>query len=99
LQLTQILSKDILTFLDVLESIYYPVGLENTNEVSIFLTTRHREELYHSNLIVRLRQPNRHKIHQCVMEAMTLFIAEDWRDSLVVMRDFMQSMWQTGEMS
>jgi len=60
---------------------------------------QHREEFHHIILIVRLIQPNRHKIHQRVMQAMTLFVAEDWRDSLVVMRDLMQSVWQTGENS
>jgi len=58
--------------------------------------TQHREELHHGILIVRLRQPNRHKIHQRVMQAMTQFAAEEWRDLLVVMRDVMQSVWRTG---
>lgn len=58
--------------------------------------TQHREELHHGILIVRLRQPNRHKIHQRVMQAMTLFAAEDWSDLMVVMRDVMQSIWRTG---
>ena len=54
--------------------------------------TQHREELHHGILIVRLRQPNRNKIHQRVMQAMTLFPAEEWRDLL----DVMQSVWRTG---
>ncbi|MCD4767354.1 MAG: DUF5615 family PIN-like protein [Methanosarcinales archaeon] len=58
--------------------------------------TQYREELHHGILIVRLRQPNRHKIHQRVMQAMTQFAAEEWRDLLVVMRDVMQSVWRTG---
>ena len=58
--------------------------------------TQHREELHHGILIVRLRQPNRQKIHQRVMQAMTQFAKEDWRDLLVVMRDVMQSVWRTG---
>jgi len=53
------------------------------------------EELHHSILIVRIKQPNRHKIHERVMQAMALFRAEEWRDSLVVM----QSVWWTGGMS
>ena len=57
--------------------------------------TQHREELHHSILIVHLRQPNRYKIHQSVMQAMTLFTAEEWHDSLVIMWDVMQSVWQT----
>jgi predicted nuclease of predicted toxin-antitoxin system len=58
--------------------------------------TQHREELHHGILIVRLRQPNRQKIHQRVMQAMTQFAEEEWRDLLVVMRDVMQSVWRTG---
>jgi uncharacterized protein with PIN domain len=61
--------------------------------------TQHREELHHGILIVRLKQPNRHKIHERVMQAMALFAAEEWCDSLVVMRDVMQSVWRTGERS
>jgi predicted nuclease of predicted toxin-antitoxin system len=58
--------------------------------------TQHREELHHGILIVRLKQPNRHKIHERVMQAIALFAAEEWCDSLVVMRDVMQSVWRTG---
>ena len=58
--------------------------------------TQHREELHYGILLVRLRQPNRHKIHERVMQAMALFAAEEWCGSLVVMRDVMQSVWRTG---
>ena len=59
--------------------------------------TQHRDEPHHGILIVRLRQPNRHKIHQRVMQAMTQFVAEEWPDLLVVMRDVVQSVWRVGE--
>jgi predicted nuclease of predicted toxin-antitoxin system len=55
---------------------------------------QHREELHHGILIIRLRQPNRHKIHQRVMQAMDQFAAEEWLGLLVVMWDVMQSMWR-----
>ncbi|PXF60056.1 MAG: hypothetical protein C4B59_10085 [Candidatus Methanogaster sp.] len=58
---------------------------------------QHREEFHHGILIVRLKQPNRHKIHQRVIQAMTQFAAEEWPSLLVVMLDVMQSMWRTGE--
>jgi len=38
-------------------------------------------------LIVRLRQPNRHKIHSAVMMAMQRFNEVHWANRLVVMRD------------
>jgi predicted nuclease of predicted toxin-antitoxin system len=56
--------------------------------------TQHRDELHHGILIIRLRQPNRHKIHQRVMYAMAQFAAEEWLGLFVVMRDVMQSMWR-----
>jgi len=59
--------------------------------------TQHRDELHHGILIVRLRQPNRYKIHQRVMQAMTQFAAKEWPGLLVVMRDVVQSVWQAGE--
>ena len=62
----------------------------------LVLTTQHREELHHGILIVRLKQPNRHKIHERVMQAMALFAAEEWCDSLVVMWDVMKSVWRNG---
>ena len=45
-----------------------------------------RSELHHGILIVHLRQPNRRKIHQRVMRAMTRFATEEWTGLLVVMR-------------
>lgn len=56
--------------------------------------TQYRSEMHHGILIVRLRQPNRHKIHRRVMQAMAYFVAENWRGLLVVMRDRIQSVWR-----
>ena len=58
--------------------------------------TQHRNESHHGILIVRLRQPNRHKIHQRVMQAMAQFAAEEWPGLLIVMRDVVQSVWRFG---
>ena len=59
--------------------------------------TRHRDKPHHGILIVRLRQPNRHKIHQRIMQAMKGFEAEKWPGLLVVMRDVAQSVWRACE--
>jgi len=56
--------------------------------------TEYREELHHGILIVRLRQPNRHKIHQRIMQAMKRFAEREWPGLLVVMRDTVQSVWR-----
>ena len=55
------------------------------------------EESHHGILIVRLRQPNRYKIRQRVMQAKSRFEAEKWPGLLVVMRDMVQSVWRAGE--
>lgn len=55
---------------------------------------RYRDQPHHGILIVRLRKPNRHKIHESVMQAMTQFRAEEWPGLLIVMRDLVQSVWR-----
>lgn len=52
----------------------------------------YRDLPHHGILIVRLRQPNRHKIHKRVMQALAQFRAEEWPGLLVVMRDIVQSV-------
>ena len=54
----------------------------------------HRDLPHYGILIVRLRKPNRLKIHERVMMAMTQFRPEQWRGLLVVMRDTVQSAWR-----
>ena len=44
-------------------------------------------ERHHGILVVRLRQPNRRKIHDSVMLAIRRFQEGDWLGLLVVMRD------------
>jgi len=55
---------------------------------------QHRGEYHHGILIVRLRQPNRRKIHQRVMQAIARIRPEQWPGLLVVMRDQVQSTWR-----
>lgn len=66
-------------------------------EQRVLITTdkgfaRYREEPHHGVLIVRLRQPNRHRIHERVMRAIAQFTSHEWRGLLVVMRDTVQSI-------
>jgi predicted nuclease of predicted toxin-antitoxin system len=56
--------------------------------------TQNRDEQHHGILIVRLRQPNRHKIHKRVMRAITQFSEKEWPGLLVVVRDMVQSVWR-----
>lgn len=49
--------------------------------------TEHRTTPHHGILVVRLRQPNRLKIHKSVMHAIDCFSGVEWDGLLVVMRD------------
>lgn len=57
--------------------------------------SKHRNEPHHGILIVRLKQPNRIKIHQRVMQAINQFEENEWKDLLVVMRDAVQAVWKS----
>lgn len=48
-------------------------------------------------LIVRLRRPNRLKIHDRVMQAMRQFSEAEWPGLLLVVRDVAQSTWRPRE--
>ena len=58
--------------------------------------TQYRYARHHGVLIVRLRRPNRYKIHQRIMHAMVQFAEREWPGLLVVMRDVAQSTWRAG---
>ena len=58
--------------------------------------TEYRGVAHPGILIVRLRQPNRLKIHQSVMHAMERFNEAGWRGLLVVMRDATMSTSRAG---
>jgi hypothetical protein len=56
---------------------------------------QHREEGHHGLLIVRLRQPNRNRIHQRVLQALVQFPHKDWTGLTIVVRDAAQSVWRS----
>jgi predicted nuclease of predicted toxin-antitoxin system len=51
-----------------------------------------RNERHFGVLVVRLRQPNRMKIHTRVLQAMAQFTEPEWPGLIVVMRDTVQSV-------
>ncbi len=57
-----------------------------------FIQKRH--EKHSGILIIRLKQPNRIKIHHKVMRAMGLFKEEDWQGLTVAMQDTFHSIWK-----
>jgi predicted nuclease of predicted toxin-antitoxin system len=71
-------------------------------EKQLLITTdkgfaQYRDEQHHGILIVRLRKPNRHKIHQRVMKTITQFSEKKWPGMLIVMRDTVQSVWRSAD--
>jgi Protein of unknown function DUF82. len=58
--------------------------------------TDYRWAAHHGILVVRLRQPNRLKIHEAVMLAFGCFKELDWPSLLVVMRDSTMSTSRAG---
>ncbi len=60
-----------------------------------FIQNRH--EKHFGILIIRLKQPNRLKIHQKVMKGIGLFNEKDWPRMTVVMQDVFHSAWKRKE--
>lgn len=58
--------------------------------------TEYRSAPHHGILIVRLRQPNRQKIHNSVMHVIERFPQHEWPNLLVVVRDTTMSTSRTG---
>ena len=53
-----------------------------------------RDELHYGILVIRLRRPNRQRIHRRVMQAVEQFEPDEWPGMLVVVRDIVQSVWR-----
>jgi len=71
-------------------------------EARLLITTdrgfaHYRTVPHHGVLIIRLRRPNRQKIHARIMQAVMQFPEEAWPGLLVVMRDVAQSTWRARE--
>ena len=81
-------------------------GITNSNlwkltqkEHCLFITTDkgftdYRDRLHYGILIIRLKQPNRYKIHEKVLQAIKQFKDPDWKNLLIVMRDEFQSEYR-----
>lgn len=54
----------------------------------------HRSTPHYGILIIRLRRPNRHKLHERIMYAVRRFSEAEWPGLPVVMRDIAQSAWR-----
>jgi predicted nuclease of predicted toxin-antitoxin system len=58
--------------------------------------TEYRSVAHYGILVVRLRRPNRQKIHHSVMYVFERFSDAEWPNLLVVVRDTMMSTSRTG---
>ena len=56
--------------------------------------SQYRSEPHRGILIVRLRQPNRQRIHRRVIAGVNRFREEQWAGTLLVVRDNVQSCWR-----
>jgi len=70
-----------------------------TKNEQLLITTdkgfiRYRFHDHHGILIIRLKKPNRHRIHARVMIAMNNIPESDWKNTLVVMKDEVESIWR-----
>ena len=67
-------------------------------EKCLFITTDkgfsvYREDPHYGLIIIRLRQPNRLKIHRRVIQALSHY--SDWKGLMVIMRDYTRSHWKS----
>ena len=74
--------------------------LRSQGEGRLLITTdkgflQHRRETHHGIIIVRLKKPNRAKIHQRVMHAMNQFDENEWSGLAVILRDVVQAVWKS----
>ncbi len=55
---------------------------------------QYRNSLHFGILIVRLRQPNRLKIHQRILKGLHQFNEQEWPGLVLIMRDSVQSVFK-----
>lgn len=74
---------------------------EKAREVQALLITtdkgfsNKRNEPHQGILIIRLRQPNRERIHQRILQALAHFTPADWPGLTLTMRDQVQSVYRS----
>ena len=54
----------------------------------------YREENHYGILIILLKQPNRHKIHEKTMKAIQYFKPDEWPGLLISIKDTVFSLWR-----
>ena len=56
--------------------------------------SRYRNQRHYGILIVRLKKPDRIKIHKRIIYAVYHFSKDDWKNRLVVVKDNVMSSWK-----
>jgi len=54
---------------------------------------QYKYEKHPGIIIIRLRQPNRIRIHQRILQGLDQFSTQEWRGKILVMRDRVQSLF------
>jgi predicted nuclease of predicted toxin-antitoxin system len=57
----------------------------------------HRDDKHQGIIIVRLKKPNRKKIHSRILQALLEFKESEWKGLTVIMRDNVQIIWRSSE--
>ncbi|MBN2010105.1 DUF5615 family PIN-like protein [candidate division KSB1 bacterium] len=55
---------------------------------------QYRNMNHNGILIILLKKPNKDKIHQRVVQTIQQFSEQDWKNTLVIVRDQVQSIWK-----
>ena len=66
---------------------------------SLLITTdkgfsRYRDTTHYGIIIIRLKKPNRRKIHNRILYVIQNFDKDEWRNKLVVIKDSVISTWK-----
>ena len=59
----------------------------------------HRNSYHSGILVITLRQPNRCKIHEKVIQVISQFQSDEWSNTIVVIKDRIQSVWKLKELN
>jgi predicted nuclease of predicted toxin-antitoxin system len=70
-----------------------------TRENRLLITTdkgfaKQRMDRHSGILLIRLRQPNRQKIHKMILDEIRAIPSTEWPGLLVVVKDRMRSLWR-----
>ena len=57
--------------------------------------SQYRDELHEGIIIIRLKQPNRKKIHSGIFQVFRAYNENEWKGLMVIVRDTVQTIWRS----